>query len=70
MSAQSENVKEWTKEAKKQRSKGFVDMCDTFDYEHYPVFFGGPKDDFKTGEAVVKAKNGQNMQRSYGIFKV
>lgn len=44
MSRQSENVTRWVKQAKGQNSKGFVDMCDMYDYDHYPVFFGGPQD--------------------------
>ena len=67
---QSENVKEWTLEAKRRKSKGFVDMCDTYDFDHYPVFFGGPKDPYKTPEEILSAMNGKNMQRYYGTFRV
>lgn len=70
MNTQSGNVKEWKEKALRQGSKGFVDMCDTFDYDHYPIFFGGPDDSYRTGEDVLKAKNGKNMQRSFGIFYV
>lgn len=70
MSTQSENVKEWTQEAKERKSKGFVDMCDTFDYDHYPVFFGGPEDEYKTAAEVLKVLDGQNMQKSYGSYNV
>lgn len=68
MENQSENVKKWVKEAKKRKSKGFVDICDTFSYEHYPVYFGGPKDDYKYPSQVLRKYDGRNMQRSYGVF--
>lgn len=68
--SQLDNVKLWTEYAKREGSKGFVDMCDTFDYDHYPVFFGGPNDDYKTAEEILAEKHGKNMQRSFGVFNV
>jgi hypothetical protein len=67
---QNENVAAWFKTAKKQKSKGVVDMCDTWDYTHYAVFFGGPDDQYKTAEEILAAKNGKNMQSSFGVFQV
>jgi hypothetical protein len=70
MITQSENIKEWTKEAKARKSKGFVDMCDTFNWENYPIYFGSKEDKYKTSDEVLKAVDGKNMQKSYGVFTV
>lgn len=70
MSQESDNVTRWTHQAEDRKSVGFVDMCDTFDYDHYPVFYGGPDDDYKTAAEVVAAKDGKNMQRAYGTYEV
>lgn len=70
LESQLENIKIWTESAKKQKSKGFVDMCDTYDFEHYPVYFGGKRDKYRTSGEVLKDLDGKNMQRSYGVFNV
>jgi len=70
METQGSNVKEWMERAKGRGSIGFVDMCDTFSYDHYPVFFGGPSDDYETASHVEAKLDGKDMQKSYGVFTV
>jgi hypothetical protein len=62
--------KEYLKEAKKRKSKGFAVVCDRFDFDHYPVFYGGPKDDYKTKSAVEKKYDGPNMQMIHEFISV
>lgn len=70
MSPQQKNIAEWLAEGKSQKSIGFFDICDTFDFDHYPVYYGGPADEYKTADEVRAVYNTKPMQKIYGVFKV
>ena len=38
MSPEQENLKRWLKEGIKINATHIIDVCDTFDYTHYPVY--------------------------------
>lgn len=53
------NHERWLKEAKRQKAKWILDVCDTWDYTNYPVYI-------KTKKQLEEARqkyNGQNMQQ-------
>lgn len=35
---QAENYARWIEEAKRRGARYILDVCDTFDYDHYPVY--------------------------------
>ena len=64
-SLQSRNVQTWIPEAERRGATHLLDVCDTFDYEHYPVYVM-PDDDLK--EKV--SHYNENMQSVYGTYEV
>lgn len=56
----------WLVEAKRQKAKYIVNVCDTFDYDNYPVYC---KDEKELSDAQAKY-NGTNMQRIEAIVDV
>lgn len=66
MSTMQQDHEIWLKEAKAQGAKWLVNVCDTFDYENYPVYC---KDDKELEEAKQRY-DGQNMQRIEAIVEV
>ena len=66
MSVQNENTKRWIKEAKTLGAKYILDVLDTFDYEHYPVYIYNEADVSKTKEKY----NNEDMQEVYSIITV
>ena len=38
MTTQSENLKRWMPEAVKLGATHIIDVCDTYDHDHYPVY--------------------------------
>lgn len=59
MAATAEDVKRWVAEATRKGATHVVSVCDTFEYDDYPVYVM-PGDDLEK----IKAKyDGVNMQR-------
>jgi hypothetical protein len=65
MAASKQDVEEWIRRGYKQGAKYLVSVCDTFDYDDYPVFV-------KTDEelAAAKVKYSQNMQRINEVIEI
>lgn len=60
-----EDIKRWFLEGKKQKATHLIVVCDTFDYEDYPVYV-------KKGEDVRKVENEHNgnMQRVMEVYNL
>lgn len=59
MAASKEDVERWIETARKNGAKYIVSVCDTFDYDDYPVYCDDEKE---LKDAKVKYNN-VNMQR-------
>ena len=66
MAASGQDVEFWIKRAKKDKMRFIVSVCDTFDWDDYPVFC---KDE-KEMEEKKKEYNGKNMQRVNEVINV
>ena len=66
MAATRQDVDRWIEEAKKNNQPFIISVCDTFDYDDYPIFC-------KTINELkerYKDVNGVNMQRINEIIKI
>lgn len=66
MSPMQRDHERWLEEAKRKKTKYIVNVCDTFDYDNYPVYC---KDD-KELAAARKKYNGTNMQQIDAVVDV
>ena len=66
MQASVEEREDWVKEARRQKAQYVLIVCDTFDYEQYPVYCRD-----ETDLRVKRAEyNCKSMQRCEGEIKV
>lgn len=65
MTATRDDVNRWIELAKKNNHKYIISVCDTWDYDDYPVFF----DDVKTLEENY-SKYTINMQKINEIIRI
>ncbi len=66
MAATRQDVDRWIATAKRNGDKYIVSVCDTWDYDDYPVHC---RNEQELSEAITKY-NGQNMQRINEIIKI
>lgn len=66
MAATKEDVQGWVQHAKDNNFRYVISVCDTFDYEDYPVYC---KDKEELEEKVIKY-DGVNMQKINEVIKV
>jgi len=66
MAATRQDVNRWIALAKKEKDKFIISVCDTWDYEDYPVFCENKE---KLIEEYPKY-NGVNMQRINEIIRI
>lgn len=66
MQTQSENLKRWMPEAIKRGATHIIDVRDTYDHDHYPVYVMPGQDVAE----IEKEYNGKDMQRVEDIFPV
>jgi len=61
-----DNHKNWMKEAKEKKATHFLDIIDTFNYEHYPIYI------FENDvlQDKIDEYNNKDMQRVYEIVEV
>lgn len=59
-----EEIKEWIKRGKKEKATHLIVVCDTFEYEDYPVYVY-EKDDYNE---IRNKYDGNNMQRIMQIY--
>jgi len=60
------DLQRWLSEAKKQKAKYIISVCDTFDYDDYPVYCK----DKKELDKKRKHYDDKNMQRINEIIEV
>jgi len=66
MAATREDVDRWIKTAKERGAKYIISVCDTFDYDDYPVYVM-PDENL---EERKKDFNGENMQRINEVITI
>lgn len=66
MAATREDVNRWIKSAKEMGATHIISVCDTFDYDDYPVFVM-PNENL---EERKKEYNGVNMQRINEVITI
>ena len=66
MAATREDVDRWINMAKKDKNKFIISVCDTWDYEDYPVFCK----DLDELYSSYPEYSGKNMQRVNEIIRI
>lgn len=66
MAATREDVDRWIQIAKKNGARYIISVCDTWDYDDYPVFVM-PDDNL---EEMKARYNGKNMQRINEVITI
>jgi hypothetical protein len=66
MAATRDDVNRWIATANAHGSKFILSVCDTFDYEDYPVYC----EDIKELKEEYKEHHGVNMQRVNEIIRI
>jgi len=64
MAATKKDVDRWVEEGKAQGATHIVSMCDTFDWDDYPIFVMPGQDP----ERIRRANHGNNMQKCNEII--
>ena len=59
-------ISEWFDKGKEQGHSHMLIVCDTFDYEDYPVYVGIDEN----VEKIYNQYNGPNMQRVMEVYKL
>lgn len=66
MNKENPTTKRWLETAREQKATHIIDVCDTFNYDHYPVYvLEGESLDEKRAEY-----DGKEMQSVYGTLEV
>lgn len=66
MAASREDVDRWIEEAKKKGATHIISVCDTFDWDDYPVYVM-PGDDLEKKKAKYSS---ENMQRINEVITI
>lgn len=66
MAASVEDVNRWIATAKKDKMEFIVSVCDTFDWDDYPIYCKDEAD----MEKQKKLHNGVNMQRVNEVIRI
>lgn len=66
MAATREDVDRWIAAAKEKGAKHIISVCDTWDYDDYPVYVM-PEDDL---EKMKKKYDGVNMQKINEVITI
>ncbi len=66
MAATRQDVDRWIAKAKEDKMKFIISVCDTWDYDDYPVYC---QDEKELSESILKY-NGVNMQRINEVIKI
>ncbi len=67
MGTSKSEIKEWIERGKKEKATHMIVVCDTYDYEDYPVFVSLEEDIHKVYE---KYASGDNMQRVMEVYNL
>lgn len=66
MGTTKEDIKAWIKEGKDQGATHMIVVCDTFDWDDYPVYVMPNEDVHKKHDSY----NGQNMQKVMEVYNL
>jgi hypothetical protein len=66
MAASAEDISRWIKQAKKDKMKFIISVCDTFDWDDYPVYC---KDEKELLEKRIEY-SGKSMQRINEVITI
>ena len=66
MGTSKEDIKQWLEEAKASGSTHMIVVCDTFDWEDYPVHVSKAED----VKEIVKKYDGVNMQKVMEVYSL
>ena len=66
MAATRQDVDRWIETAKEKGATHIVSVCDTFDYDDYPVYCMNEKE----LKEAKDSHNGQNMQRINEVITI
>lgn len=66
MTATRNNVDKWIEIGKEKRSRWILSMCDTYDYEDYPIYV----DSSENIKTVIKFNQTQSMQKINEIISI
>ena len=64
MSTTQADIRGWLKEGKRRKATHVIIVCDTFDYDDYPVYVKATED----VREIERRYNGQNMQRVVEVY--
>jgi hypothetical protein len=64
MATTIEDLKAWFEEGKAKKATHMIVVCDTFDYEDFPIYVRAGED---VGVELTK-RNGQNMQKVMEVY--
>jgi hypothetical protein len=68
MAANKDIIKQWFKEGKKEGATHMIVVCDTFDYDDYPVYVQ-KDEDARTKASEYSGKNMQRVMEVYNLSK-
>jgi hypothetical protein len=66
MAASRQDVDRWIATAKEQGAKYILSVCDTFDWDDYPIYC----DSLKELQQAINSHNGKNMQRINEVIEI
>ncbi len=66
MAATKEIIREWMRRGKKENATHLIVVCDTYDYDDYPVFVKSGEDP-KSIESQISGKNMQRVMEVYNL---
>lgn len=60
------DIKEWFERGIEEKATHMIVVCDTFDYDDYPVFVSADQD----AHTIVSEYNGKNMQSVMEVYNL
>lgn len=69
MATTKEDIKEWIKQGKAQGATHMIVVCDTFDWEDYPVYVKPDEDVRKRYDSYASGANMQKVMEVYNLSK-
>lgn len=66
MAATKQDIREWLARGKKENATHVIVVCDSFDYDDYPVMVKKGQDAF----AIAKEYDEKNMQRVMEVYNL
>ena len=66
MAATKQDIEEWFKQGVREKATHMIVVCDTFDWDDYPVYVK-KGDDVRTEQAK---RNGANMQQVMEVYNL